>query len=1670
MTIEHKLRAVEQALTRARENHLGTVATQEFGAVKREVRELLAGNPTLGDLFPTRVFGSDDHVATPALVGALDRARERIEKLASGAAGRAVEAGTLLRRAEALGAIRGKKAEIKRETIELLQKTYPQVWADRISWARRAFRTEHAPSADLRDALAAANAHAKSPGDRGELDRLRAGLDTLATRTALKAEINAFLGGAASSPQDLRPRRLLRVDHAPIATLIRLLDTLKAEYEALAEPRTRQSKLDKLEGLRARLVRRRELKAERDECLRRAKALKESLQGDRRQTREMIARIESELTAYAEEAETLRERLARASEDRWRAQLALEGAQRARDLVKIAAEALVDEVNLPASWDDLAARKSHLHGALAAAKAPLETARAEVVSARELYEEALATALAGDRAGALPGRERLQGAQERLFDLEQRSAIHQLELDILTSAVGGGDLDDTLAIAVKSKEDELARRATDADTEVADRRRALSESDKELDARQTELGTHEAKAQSALELHRFCLTQLDAIGLTLDRYRQLKNEYRAADALVCYITTADELGQRLRDVARLVRGRRTTVDSMGSVRLAFLIDAGVRAGVELGFVELTAEVRLTLLLEGTLAVLDSREVMFQGHLGVFISAAAVARAGLKEPLEGGLDLLGAGDILPVPDLLLEASASCKASLYDVRSCSVYDDENHWAGHWAHAITRRRLFLRNATLTSQGVATLNEAFFRAEIDKLARKPGALCTLLTLSAALETEPREFTIDPAQRVEARATASLGTQSRSIGSDPGASSWTLSERDGARSTLVGTLVEHSLDFLPKKVERDENAAGPAPTEPEGPSSFVGTAIFHSLDVASARPREFREPRAFLEVTMFGPHKVVVGELSLETAGTSAQALGGADAGMSQRYRGLSQALDASPSDTFDRLIRLPSSLEQELTARAPGGTEPASRRLARTARLRLDLLIARGEPAKLTELLNLARDLEETIEKRLETGAEKAKQAREAAQKLSALLGDLGSPAASAPIVGSLLSGTRSWLPGQADRAAELAGLGEEKLDLLRESLHGRVAELEECVTLLKNSHAGYARYVRSFRCLAPEPQTSLSWEPAWVAQVHRGICRRRLKFSVETSVHAAPFVKVFVGTSVELESQAVEFEALGPRTFSYLKSLFTKMKTDLWASWWQLHKGEIFDICESVASPGSIPFSEVVLDALEGRAELRSEARAFGEACWRAFRDDDNPFEEKVFGEPAVVRALQGKGGPGRVGATTPRPTTKVPVLPAALPRPSRDELAWLTMAYLVPIRDRLLASFAEDPSSPQANFATLIDKAVRSLQRAERLKQGLVTKYEGPDVERGGQNETRARQSLSDLLARLRGAEGENAERVAQLRRFSLRVSDRVAMARALAASIEQRLLIFSEVDQALVGHFAGITPVSFDGEGSDVVALITDGVAWVAALLRAGTRVPSLDQWKQRSSVRFMFRSGATDQLDRAVDLFHRADHLDAPFRGVMPATFHDALALAFEHIEALKTHLRRAEALREVVRSWYTGKDEGTSRRAPAVAAVLEVPLEAELRRLWLGLALLLLRIEMATRLDELLNLKRGITAAEDRAATAAQRTFRYRQDLLHADSLMKATVKLQRAFLTRKLKREQGPPPLEALKQRLLAYLKAAALDFSKDQLLHGRKKTLLRGERFPVFEVEEPTAKSDG
>jgi hypothetical protein len=1614
MSTTELLEALERELETAKENHLAIVATQELGGVKREVRALLDGTVTLRDLFPRRLF-REAHTATDDLLDALGKARTRVLLEAEHARERAITARRLVERARRLEEAKERKATSKTEARVLLTASYSAIYERHVSWMRRRFRADHTPSRvlvpALREALASVvgGPQGGAAPAAGPLRDLLSMLDPLTVRTELKAEINAFLDGSEHGRIDLRPRRWVRADHAPTAAFVELLEALIAEYDALANGRVLEEKLAVIDGLVARLTKRSALKTSRDACLEKAKALKRSLAQSRAHARAMAAQIEEELAAFEHQAADLRRRIALAAEAEWRAQRDLEDDQAARERIVSLLEWLEDEPPLP---DDVAAatvRERALR--LAVAGANLDGENAAVRAERER----LRSALEGER--ALEARERLeleQALDEARANLDRAArarAVAEAELLILTAVVGSPLARDDFDGVITAELSRAIARAQDqqrsAETAIARSQATLAARSDALLALVNELSKLETSIHEAVLVRMHCLDRIEQAERAIARYDELKSAYRKTDALCLYITSSQDFSETLLSVASLLKGRRNSVDAMGGVRIAILIDAGVRAGADLGFATLAAEVRLTVLVEGALAVLDSREVMFESRLGVFLSAGAKASINVTGAVESAAEALGVGDILPVPELLIEASAKCKASLYDERSCTLYADENHWALRWSHAIARRIAFLRSVRITRRGFESIDEAWLDAQLTELSKSGGALSHIKSLRAALDAAPRTLTLATGQRLEGSATAALGSLSRTVGSDGNYGRFLLREGSGPELTLE----EHALDTEPE----DDDA-----------SNTATSALYHRLVGVGPSPRGAESLRAFIEVRRIASHQLALGKLKLTSASTSSRSLGGTGPEMHKRYRALAGSLDAEPNADFALEVSLPDAFMTDVrgpstasASSASGTSVAADVALARAMRMRLDLVASRGEPHAMTRLLNRVKSFEEDIERRLETARDKAGEAaRISAQLAEVLASKEARAAASSQLASSTLATFRSPLARasrMASEASEVARSIEERASLLDESLKEKVAELKECITLLENSHAVYARYVRSWRCKLGPSGAALVWEPAWVAQLHRGICRRTFEFEAEVSYDVVPLVKVFLGGAVRVESEAAEFEALGLSTLSYLKSLATRMSDDVAAAWWALHMAEIFDICSRVAEPGSVAFSEVVLDALEGRPEVRAPARAFGEACWRVFRTDDNPFAAKGFGEAAIVAAMK-----PRAIATASASKPAIAPTPEALAAE-----AALTEAYLLPLHERLKARWSEGAMGERPRtFLALLRGIGGAMTRSKHLKDTLVKKYTG-NLERSIRSEAEHLERIAGLTETWKAVERDITEKATTV---TDKGGNRYAKARALSALLSQKLKHGATLEASLMLGLTDLRRGSLLGEGSGPAALVFEAAAYAHAALLVPTTIPRADAWKRSSSVSFMLRSGATDILDRAVEAFHTAQKPAPRFEARVFGGVGAAVDVAMPLLQALVTRLDALETLQAAIATWYGDREESASRRAPYVAALLEVPIAEEWRRLGYALALCVLRIEMASTLEAHLLIEAGITAVEARAAKAITR-FR---DLK---------------------RRASEPTPLEELKRLLLAYLRVASDDFRHDAVVHGKKKTHLRG-----------------
>jgi hypothetical protein len=272
---------------------------------------------------------------------------------------------------------------------------------------------------------------------------------------------------------------------------------------------------------------------------------------------------------------------------------------------------------------------------------------------------------------------------------------------------------------------------------------------------------------------------------------------------VLYFKVDDDVGDLLAKLAVTLRGGDSALDAIGSMNVVLIFEAGVRAVVDLGIAALDAQVGMTLVLSGSLAILDDRRMLFTSRLALFLSLGAKAEVGVPEPLSA----VGEGMSLPVPETLLEASSRARCSLYDVQSCTLYLDEAHWGAHWSHEITRRVVFLNRCSPREGGLVTA---------EWLDAKLKAFGTSL---GAAETLTRE--------AKARIAKAIASDQAKVA---------LLKTPTAR-TAVATLLESVTLYTAGELE------GTPAYHKVPPPALVGGSPRHYLEIAQRQPNTLSLP-----------------------------------------------------------------------------------------------------------------------------------------------------------------------------------------------------------------------------------------------------------------------------------------------------------------------------------------------------------------------------------------------------------------------------------------------------------------------------------------------------------------------------------------------------------------------------------------------------------------------------------------------------------------------------------------------------------------------------------------------------------------------------------------------------------------------------------------------------------
>jgi hypothetical protein len=320
------------------------------------------------------------------------------------------------------------------------------------------------------------------------------------------------------------------------------------------------------------------------------------------------------------------------------------------------------------------------------------------------------------------------GKRIRILDTKIKADTRKLDAvqtEINTSQTGLDTLLERHDQVLKQYESELKKGAEGGEADVVQPpapvaeiirlRQTIADKQVERDAIVESIEQAELGIAEMMQILGFCDEKKVEINDYKTRLDVCHQKYKEAKVLVLYFRLGDNVGATLAKLADQLRAGSSSQDAIGSINVVLLFEAGVRAGYDLGIAALYAKVGMTLALSGTLAILESREVMFSHRLALYLCMEAKAQVGTPAEVSEQLEALS----IPSPPELLNASVQASCNLVDRQACHVYASEKHWAAQWSHEITRRIVFLNRYT---PGVVITPDWLDR-QIDAMAAAVGA-----------------------------------------------------------------------------------------------------------------------------------------------------------------------------------------------------------------------------------------------------------------------------------------------------------------------------------------------------------------------------------------------------------------------------------------------------------------------------------------------------------------------------------------------------------------------------------------------------------------------------------------------------------------------------------------------------------------------------------------------------------------------------------------------------------------------------------------------------------------------------------------------------------------------------------------------------------------------------------
>jgi len=946
----------------------------------------------------------------------------------------------------------------------------------------------------------------------------------------------------------------------------------------------------------------------------------------------------------------------------------------------------------------------------------------------------------------------------------------------------------------------------------------------------------------------------------------------------------------------------------------------------------------------------------------------------------------------------------------------------------------------------------------------------------------------------ITASAQAGERNVSRSVGSTAGRGTFSVTVDD----VPAGLLGEDALHFEPKPTEEGEE---------EAPDKFLGEAIYHRLQyTASDSVREFIEIRKSTTATMS------MGGFSLSRATTWQSAAQDNDERGIARRRKIAYALESEPADTYVGAVKLPDSMKQnpwpKLSIRTPT-TAAACTALEKRLRYRIELLESQGEHTRLDKLINTVNTVTETVENAVTSAQAKLDQLTALSERADAL-------AASGESAPEEVQAITQQLSAMAREAGSLgqsvAATGNALTDYYQAAKDKAANQLEALgleSDFLKRTHCSYMRWVRSETVSlepdpssvpagAPHPNYSLKWTPTWTPQVYRGLANYAFKYTANQSVPIIPAVKVFFREKMQFRAESLTFEAIGQGTFTYLKSVFMSFgdNPEKWREYAYLHKGELFDLFEEVAIPGSTAFSEVVRDAMNGPDSACGTAADFGRLCWEFFNRRDNPF------------LLDGTGGKVRevavVDALLPPPATSDSRIfaPAQVPGAMAifDNLG-LTVGYL---RKGLQAFGLHKPGTRFENPGTHFDldestmpesvlQRIGSLvDRRIAIRQTFASELSTQDVSRCTRFEESLKNAVEESLARrtlevrtLRNELGKVASRLHGTPTLAMRYS----VGKNILGLIKEELGCLSVLlELSRTGMFEEQMPdvrtlkeyqTSRDAilktEYSDVVARQFAGVCVgeTYRLMRGPSSVPDKGDWvakSKRGMPRLSRRTGRTLALDECVARYHATREKLSKENPNDPSMSY--LVVLENSLEMANERRLCARILQVEIGEWHALREESKSARSKNTACYLELPCLTDLMAIEWGM----LQLGICMRMLVLAEIAEVIhTSMVDYRRARAEHLADARMYMQDYDRyrISSEANSLVNDVQWENKKAQDMSARIDELFEGCSRYLKAFRHNHAFDGLFTGRRKTLPPGRALPVFEVEsepEPEAGDAG